>query len=82
MSDRAYPKLPRCRRGKRHHHGGDVCGLVCSGRQYFLYYSYRKNPTGREFFIPARTFMAGKLFNSLTTVVAYMRPLFSNFVLA
>ncbi len=40
-SDRAYPKIPRCRRGKRHHHGGDVCGLVV-----FPHYSYRRNPTG------------------------------------
>jgi len=29
--DRAYPKIPRCRRGKRCHHGGDVCGLVVLG---------------------------------------------------
>ena len=29
--DRAYPKLPCRRRGKRHHHGGDVCGLVVLG---------------------------------------------------
>jgi hypothetical protein len=26
--DRAYPKIPRRRRGKQYHHGGDVCGLV------------------------------------------------------
>ncbi len=30
-SDRAYPKIPRHRRGKRHHHGGDVCGIVVLG---------------------------------------------------
>ncbi len=30
-SDRAYPKIPHRRRGKRHHHGGDVCGLVVLG---------------------------------------------------
>jgi len=30
-SDRPYPKIPRRRRGKRHHHGGDVCGLVVFG---------------------------------------------------
>ena len=30
-SDRAYPKIPRSRRGKRHPHGGDVCGLVVFG---------------------------------------------------
>jgi len=31
VSDWAYPKIPRRRRGKRHHHGGDVCGLVVLG---------------------------------------------------
>jgi hypothetical protein len=30
-SYRVYPKIPRRRRGKRHHHGGDVCGLVVLG---------------------------------------------------
>jgi hypothetical protein len=25
------------------------------GGRYFLYYSYRRNPTGKEFFVPART---------------------------
>jgi hypothetical protein len=25
------------------------------GGRYFLYYSYRRNPTGREFFVPAGT---------------------------
>jgi hypothetical protein len=25
------------------------------GGQYFLYYSYRRNPTGKEFFVPAGT---------------------------
>ncbi len=27
----ANPKISCCRRGKRHHHGGDVCGLVVFG---------------------------------------------------
>ncbi len=31
------------------------------GRRYFPYYSYRRNPTGREFFVPARTQIAVKL---------------------
>jgi len=31
VSDLAYPKIPHCRRGKWHHHGGDVCGLVVLG---------------------------------------------------
>ncbi len=28
---------------------------LCSGRQYILYYSYCRNPTGGEFFVPTRT---------------------------
>jgi hypothetical protein len=35
---------------------------LCSGRRYFPYYSYRRNPTGREFFVPAGTLIAVKLF--------------------
>ena len=31
------------------------------GRRYFTYYSYRRNPTGREFFVPAGTLIAVKL---------------------
>jgi hypothetical protein len=31
------------------------------GGRYFPYYSYRRNPTGREFFVPARTLIAVKL---------------------
>jgi hypothetical protein len=30
-------------------------GLLCWGLRYFLYYSYSRKPTGRDFFIPART---------------------------
>jgi hypothetical protein len=33
------------------------------GGWYFLYYSYSRNPTGREFFVPARTFLVVKLLN-------------------
>jgi hypothetical protein len=29
--------------------------MLCSGRRYFPYYSYSRNPTGREFFVPAQT---------------------------
>jgi hypothetical protein len=31
------------------------------GGWYFPYYSYRRNPTGKEFFVPARTLIAVKL---------------------
>jgi hypothetical protein len=58
-SDRAYPKIPHCRRGKWHHHGGDVCGLVVFGLTVlsilFLLH------TGREFFVPAQTLIGVKL---------------------
>ena len=27
-------------------------GWLCWGRHYFPYYSYHRNPTGREFFVP------------------------------
>ena len=53
MFDRAYPKIPCHRRGKRHHHGGDVCGLVVFGST--LLSVLCRNPTGREFFAPAQT---------------------------
>jgi hypothetical protein len=36
VSDWAYPKIPRRWRGKRHHHGGDVCGLVVLGVKFFV----------------------------------------------
>jgi len=36
-------------------------GWLCSGRRYFPYDSYRRIPTGREFFVPARTLIGGKL---------------------
>ena len=32
-------------------------GLLCSGWWYFPYYSYHRNPTGWEFFVPTRTHM-------------------------
>ncbi len=36
--------------------------VSCVGdRWYFPYYSYRRNPTGREFFVPARTQIVVKL---------------------
>jgi hypothetical protein len=34
--DRAYLKIPRRRRGKRNHHGGDVCGLVVLEVKFFV----------------------------------------------
>ena len=37
-------------------------------RQYFQYYSYRRNPTGREFFVPARTLIMVKLKTSFGRV--------------
>ncbi len=52
MSDRAYPKIPRRRRGKRHHPGGDVCGLVV---------------LEVEFFVPAGTLIRGKLLTKYST---------------
>ena len=36
----------------------DCCVCVV---EYFWYYSYSRNPTGREFFIPAGTLIAVKL---------------------
>ena len=36
-------------------------GLLCSGRQYFSYYFYCRNPTGWEFFFTARTLIGVKL---------------------
>ena len=63
--DWAYPKLPRRRRGKQHHHGDDVCGLVVLGVDG----TFRTIPTvgilrGGKFFIPARTTLVVKLLNS------------------
>ncbi len=62
MSDWAYPKIPRRRRGKRYHHGGDVCGLVVLGVDS----TFRTIPTvgilrGGSFFVPARTQIVVKL---------------------
>ena len=39
-------------------------GYLCLGRQYFPYYSYRRNPTGREFFVAARTLIGVILLKS------------------
>jgi hypothetical protein len=35
------------------------------GRRYFPYYSYSRKPTGREFFIPARTLIVVFLLKAL-----------------
>jgi hypothetical protein len=45
VSDWVHPKIPHRRRGKRHHHGDDVCGLVVIGSTklsvlFLLYESY------------------------------------------
>ena len=49
--DQEYPYIPRRRRGKRLHHGGDVCVLVFNS----------KKPSEREFFVPAGTDLGVKL---------------------
>jgi hypothetical protein len=41
-----------------------VVVLGVGGRRYFPYYSYRRNPTGREFFIPTGTLIVVKLLSS------------------
>jgi hypothetical protein len=40
--------------GQTAHSGGDVCGCVVGGQQYFLFYSYSL-PTEWEFFVPTQT---------------------------
>ncbi len=50
-------------------------GKLCSGRRYFPYYSYRRNPTGREFFVPAGTLIAVKLLMVLMWGVVMVRNL-------
>jgi hypothetical protein len=42
---------------------GDCC---VGGGQYFPYYSYRWNPMGREFFIPAGTLNMVKLLTAVS----------------
>ncbi len=54
-SDQADPWIPRHRRGKWLRHGGDVCGLLCWWWTVHSVFSYRRNPTGREFFVSAGT---------------------------
>jgi hypothetical protein len=56
-------------RGERHHHGGNVCGLLCWGLRYFSYYSYSRKPTGREFFVPARTLIVVFLLKTCQNLV-------------
>ena len=36
-------------------------GLLCWNLRYFPYYSYCRNPTAQEFFVPAGTLIAVKL---------------------
>ena len=67
-SGRGYPR-PIGRIQRYHAVGGAngttmvvmFVGQLCSGRQYFPYNSYCRNPTGREVFIPARTLVGVKL---------------------
>ena len=49
--------------GKRHqhHHGGHICGIVVLGFTVLFVIFLLLNPTGREFFVPARTLIAVKL---------------------
>ena len=46
-SDWADPLIPHHRRGKQHHHGGDVFHLLSWLLWYFWFYSYSKNPMAR-----------------------------------
>jgi len=66
--DRAYPKILRRRRGKRHHHGGNVCGLVVLGVDGTFRTIPTINPTRRELFVPAQTLIVVKL---LTMIRGY-----------
>jgi len=50
-------------RGKRQHHGGHICGIVVLGFTVLFVLFLLKNPTGGEFFVPARTLIAVKLLN-------------------
>ncbi len=61
-SDWAYPKIPSRKRGKRHHHGGDVCGLVV---------------LDVEFFVPAGTLIGVKLLRYITTTTTVTLPVFA-----
>jgi hypothetical protein len=76
-SDQAYPTIPRRRRSKRHHHGGDVCGLVVLGVDG----TFHTIPTvgilrGESFFVPARTQIVVKLFNSYKSLTYWTLPSF------
>ena len=48
-------------------------GLMGLGRQYFPYYSYCRNPMGREFFVPARTLIGVKLCHRASACIALPR---------
>jgi len=61
-SDRAYPKIPRRRRGKRHHYGGDVCGLVVLGVDV----TFRTIPYEVGVFVPAQTLIVVKLLTTFS----------------
>jgi hypothetical protein len=48
-------------RGKWHHHGGHICGIVVLGFTVLFVLFLLYNPTGWEFFVPARILIAVKL---------------------
>ena len=50
-----YPLNPRRWKGGMAHHGGDVRGLYFVGEDGISVLFLRTNPTGWEFFVPART---------------------------
>jgi len=54
-------------------------GLLCSGRWYFPYYSYRGNPMGWEFFVPAWTLIGVKLLNPLAEIFSSVSSPASSF---
>jgi hypothetical protein len=57
---------PRHRGGQTAHHGGDVCCWVLLIVDRTFYYSYCRNSTGWEFFIPAR-----KCFGATRTQIGF-----------
>ena len=71
MLDRTYPKIPRRRRGKRHHHCGDVCGLVVLGFDGI----FRTIPTvrilqGRSFSFPPEPIVVVKQLLTVLIVIS------------
>ena len=72
MYDWEYPMIPCRRRGKRHHHGGDVCGIVVVlGLKGFSILFFCRNPTWQDFFIPAQTLIGVKLLTPQLSVQSF-----------